>query len=56
MANVTTTLGPGLVLSILGMVIRPLLPWLKEQAANSATPIDNWAVDFLELIFGVKGE
>jgi len=56
MANVTATLGPGLVLSILGMVIRPLLPWLKEQAANSATPIDNWAVDFLELIFGVKGE
>lgn len=56
MSSVVSSLGPGLVLSILGMVIRPLLPWLKEQAANSATPIDNWAVEFLELIFGVKGE
>ena len=56
MASVVTSLGPGLVLNIIGMVIRPLLPWLKEQAAKTETPIDNWTVEFLELVFGVKGE
>jgi hypothetical protein len=56
MAPIISSLGPGLVLNILGMVIRPLLPWLKSQAANTATPIDNWMVEFLELIFGVKGK
>lgn len=56
MSVVTTAVGPGLVLSILGMIFRPLLPWLKEQAAKSETPLDNWAVEFLELVFGVKGE
>jgi len=56
MNKLVTSLGPGLVLSILGMILKPLLPWLKEQAAKSETPLDNWAVEFLELIFGVKGE
>lgn len=56
MASVTSVLGPGIILNILGMVFRPLLPWLKEQATKTETPIDNWAVEFLELIFGVKGE
>ena len=56
MAKVTDVLGPGLVLSLLGMVLKPILPWLKEQAAKTDTPLDNWAVEFLELIFGVKGE
>lgn len=56
MSPVVSSLGPGIVLNILGMVIRPLLPWLKEQAAKTETPIDNWAVEFFELIFGVKGE
>ena len=56
MSVVVKSLGPALVLSILGMILKPLLPWLKEQAAKTETPIDNWAVEFLELIFGVKGE
>ena len=56
MSKVSEILGPGLVLSIIGMILRPILPWLKEQAANTATPLDNWAVEFFELIFGVKGE
>ena len=56
MNKTVSALGPGIVLSILGMILKPLLPWLKEQAAKTETPIDNWAVEFLELIFGVKGE
>ena len=56
MNKVVGSLGPGIVLSILGMILKPLLPWLKEQAAKTETPIDNWAVEFLELLFGVKGE
>lgn len=56
MEKILAAIGPKVVLSILGMVIRPLLPWLKEQAAISSTPIDNWAADFLEMLFGVKGE
>lgn len=56
MPKLAEVLGPGLVLNILGMVIRPVLPWLKEQATKSETPLDNWAVDFLEMLFGVKGE
>ena len=56
MSIVAKAMGPGLVLSILGMILRPLLPWLKEQAGKSETPLDDWAVEFLELIFGVKGE
>ncbi len=56
MSKVMESLGPGLVISILGMIIRPALPWLKEQAAKSETPLDNWAIEFLEMAFGVKGE
>mgnify|MGYP001567931446 CR=1 FL=1 len=56
MSIVSSALGPGLVLNILGMILRPLLPWLKEQAKKSETPLDDWAVEFLELVFGVKGE
>ena len=56
MSLVTTALGPGAVLNIVGMILKPLLPWLKEQAKKSETPLDDWAVDFLELVFGVKGE
>ncbi len=56
MNSVVKSLGPGVVLNIVGMILKPLLPWLKEQAAKTETPLDNWAVEFLELIFGVKGE
>lgn len=56
MPKIAELLGPGLVINMVGMVFRPLLPWLKEQAGKSETPIDNWAVEFLEMIFGVKGE
>jgi len=56
MSQLVKSLGPGMVLSILGMILKPLLPWLKEQAKKSETPLDDWAVEFLELVFGVKGE
>lgn len=56
MPGVVAALGPGLVLKLVGTVIKPILPWLKEQAARSETPLDDWAVEFLEEIFGVKGE
>ena len=56
MGVLVKAMGPGLVLSILGMILKPLLPWLKEQAAKSETPLDDWAVEFLELVFGVRGE
>ena len=56
MSLVVKSLGPSLVLSILGMILKPLLPWLKEQAKKSETPLDDWCVEFLELVFGVKGE
>jgi hypothetical protein len=56
MGLVVNSLGPGVVLNLVGMILKPLLPWLKEQAKKSETPLDDWAVDFLELIFGVKGE
>ena len=56
MNKIAQAIGPAMVLSLLGMILKPILPWLKEQAAKTETPLDNWVVEFLELIFGVKGE
>ena len=56
MNKIAQAIGPAMVLSLLGMILKPILPWLKEQAAKTETPLDNWTVEFLELIFGVKGE
>jgi hypothetical protein len=45
---------PSLLLTILGLIIRPMIPWLREEAKKSETPIDDWAVDFLDLLFPEK--
>lgn len=50
------SLGPQVILNLVGMILKPLLPWLKEQAKKSETPLDDWAVEFLELVFGIRGE
>jgi hypothetical protein len=36
------------------MIIRPMIPWLKEESKKSETPIDDWAVDFLDALFSEK--
>lgn len=56
MSIIVKSLGPAVILNLVGMILKPLLPWLKEQAKKSETPLDDWAVEFLEIIFGIRGE
>jgi len=42
----------GVILAVLKMIYKSVAPWLKEQAAKSDTPIDDWMLTFLDAVLG----
>jgi hypothetical protein len=44
---------PGLILAIAKLVYQFIRPWLVEQAANTATPIDDWMITILDKLFNI---
>jgi hypothetical protein len=42
----------GVLLAVGKMIYKQVGPWLKEQAAKSDTPIDDWMLVFLDAILG----
>lgn len=45
--------GLDIALKVLGFIYQQVRPWLKEQAAKSETPIDDWMLDLVDKVLGV---
>lgn len=44
--------GLDVALKVLGFIWIQVKPWLKEQAAKSETPIDEWMIDLVDKVLG----
>jgi hypothetical protein len=53
--NGITKAGLVVVIPVLKLVYSQLRPWLKEQAAKSDTPLDNWVLDLLDKLLDITG-
>jgi len=54
MALVVKNVDAGVVLSIIRTIYGYLRPWLKEQAAKTETPVDDWMLNALDAVLGIK--
>ncbi len=55
MPNGVKAVDPGLVIGIIRSIYGVIRPWLKEEAAKSQTPIDDWMLTLLDNLLGVTG-